>query len=116
MVAWLAGPGAADVNGQVFVVFGGRVHLMRGWDMVGEVEQDHRWTVEELDRPQGRAVRRAPAGDPEDGFRAVRREQDMALTELAGKELGSQTVVIEPGPVQAFARAVTDASAGVHDR
>src|SRR4029453_18852405 len=36
IVTWLAGPGAADVTGQVFVVFGGRIHLMAGWEMVGE--------------------------------------------------------------------------------
>jgi hypothetical protein len=32
----------------------------------------------------------------------------MALTELKGKELGSTTVRIERGPVQVFARAITD--------
>ncbi len=32
----------------------------------------------------------------------------MALTELAGTDLGSQTVVIEQGPVRAFARSVKD--------
>ncbi len=48
VVAWLAGPSATGVSGQVFVVVGGRVHLMSGWDMVGEIEQDHRWSVAEL--------------------------------------------------------------------
>jgi hypothetical protein len=33
---------------------------------------------------------------------------DVALTELAGKELGSQTIVIEQGPVRVFAKAVKD--------
>ena len=32
----------------------------------------------------------------------------MALTELAGTELGTQTVTIEQGPVRAFATAVKD--------
>ncbi len=32
----------------------------------------------------------------------------MALTELKGTELGSQTIVIEQGPVRAFATAVKD--------
>jgi hypothetical protein len=32
----------------------------------------------------------------------------MALTELKGTELGTQTVVIEQGPVRAFAKAVGD--------
>jgi NAD(P)-dependent dehydrogenase (short-subunit alcohol dehydrogenase family) len=48
VVAWLASDAAASVTGQVFVVFGGRVHLMEGWTMVGEVEQHHRWSVDEL--------------------------------------------------------------------
>jgi hypothetical protein len=33
---------------------------------------------------------------------------DVALTELAGTELGSQTIVIEQGPVRAFASAIKD--------
>jgi NAD(P)-dependent dehydrogenase (short-subunit alcohol dehydrogenase family) len=48
VVAWLSSDKAAGITGQVFVVFGGRVHLMKGWDMVGEIEQDHAWSVEEL--------------------------------------------------------------------
>jgi hypothetical protein len=32
----------------------------------------------------------------------------VALTELAGMELGSQTIVIEQGPVRAFAKSVKD--------
>jgi NAD(P)-dependent dehydrogenase (short-subunit alcohol dehydrogenase family) len=48
VVAWLASDQAAGVSGQVLVVFGGRVHLMAGWDMVGEIEQPARWTVDAL--------------------------------------------------------------------
>jgi hypothetical protein len=33
---------------------------------------------------------------------------DVALTELAGTELGSQTIVIEQGPVRAFAKSIKD--------
>jgi hypothetical protein len=33
---------------------------------------------------------------------------DVALTELAGTELGSQTITIEQGPVRVFAKAVKD--------
>ncbi len=32
----------------------------------------------------------------------------MALTELIGTELGTQTIIVEQGPVRAFAAAVTD--------
>ena len=48
VVAWLCSPLAERISGQVFVVFGGRVHRMKNWDMVGEIEQDHTWSVEEL--------------------------------------------------------------------
>jgi hypothetical protein len=40
-----------------------------------------------------------------------RGELALALTELAGTELGVQTVTIEQGPVRAFARAVKDDAA-----
>src|SRR3954454_3869691 len=40
VVAWLAGDSAAAVTGQVFVVFASRIHLMSGWEMVGEITQD----------------------------------------------------------------------------
>jgi NAD(P)-dependent dehydrogenase (short-subunit alcohol dehydrogenase family) len=46
VVAWLASAAAHDVTGQVFVVFGGRIHLFRGWEMVSEIERDEQWTVD----------------------------------------------------------------------
>jgi len=48
VVAWLASDDAADVTGQTFVVFGGRVHLMEGWTMVSEIEQGSQWSVDAL--------------------------------------------------------------------
>ncbi len=45
VVAWLASDAAANVNGQVFVVIGGRIFWMHGWSMDGEIEQGGRWTV-----------------------------------------------------------------------
>ena len=48
VVAWLASDAAADVNGQVFVVTGGRIHLFQGWTMVAEIEQGERWTVDSI--------------------------------------------------------------------
>ena len=49
VVAWLASDAAAKVNGQVFVVIGGRIHWMHGWTMEGEIEQPARWTVDAID-------------------------------------------------------------------
>jgi NAD(P)-dependent dehydrogenase (short-subunit alcohol dehydrogenase family) len=48
VVAWLAGDDAADVTGQVFVVFANRLHLMDGWDLFATVETEGRWTLDEL--------------------------------------------------------------------
>ncbi|WP_334143587.1 SDR family NAD(P)-dependent oxidoreductase [Rhabdothermincola sp.] len=48
VVAWLAGDDAADVSGQVFVVFANRLHLMDGWDLANTIETEGRWTVGEL--------------------------------------------------------------------
>jgi NAD(P)-dependent dehydrogenase (short-subunit alcohol dehydrogenase family) len=50
LVAWLAGEEAADVNGQCFVVFGGKVLLTQGWHTVASLEKDQAWTVEELSK------------------------------------------------------------------
>ena len=60
VVVWLASDDAADVSGQVFVVFGDRVHLMDGLGpRRTTVETDGRWTVDRAEDAQGRAVRRA---------------------------------------------------------
>jgi NAD(P)-dependent dehydrogenase (short-subunit alcohol dehydrogenase family) len=50
MVVFLASDAAADVSGQVFVVFGPNLYLMEGWQMVSELHRDDggRWTPEEL--------------------------------------------------------------------
>ena len=48
LVGWLASDEAADVTGQTFVVFGGKVLLTEGWHVVNSVAKDGPWTVEEL--------------------------------------------------------------------
>ncbi|HEX4819327.1 MAG TPA: SDR family oxidoreductase [Acidimicrobiales bacterium] len=68
VVAWLASDAAADVTGQVFVVFGGRLHLMEGWTMVGEIEQGERWSVEAIDARRGELFGERRSGTPRMGF------------------------------------------------
>ena len=68
VVAWLASDAAAGVTGQVFVVFGGRIHLFEGWTMVSEIEQGERWTVDAIAARARRAVRRPQTGAPTMGF------------------------------------------------
>jgi NAD(P)-dependent dehydrogenase (short-subunit alcohol dehydrogenase family) len=49
LVVFLASDAAADVSGQVFVVFGTKIHLMQGWTKVNTLDRGvGRWTPEEL--------------------------------------------------------------------
>jgi NAD(P)-dependent dehydrogenase (short-subunit alcohol dehydrogenase family) len=48
MVGFLASDAAADVNGQVFVVFGANIWVVQGFQPVGELHRDHKWTPSEL--------------------------------------------------------------------
>jgi NAD(P)-dependent dehydrogenase (short-subunit alcohol dehydrogenase family) len=49
MVAFLASDEAADISGQVFVVFGTRVHLMEGFTLANTLDRvEGRWTPQEL--------------------------------------------------------------------
>jgi len=68
VVAWLASPDAADVTGQVFVVFGGRLHLMEGWTMVSEVEQTQRWSVDAIAARKAELFNERRSGAPKMGF------------------------------------------------
>jgi NAD(P)-dependent dehydrogenase (short-subunit alcohol dehydrogenase family) len=52
-VCWLATEAAAEVSGQVFVVFGGRVHLLQGFTELSSLDRGGRWTVQELVDRQG---------------------------------------------------------------
>ncbi len=49
-VTYLAGPAAADINGQVFVVYGATVKRMRMWSPMAEIVSDRPWTDDELAR------------------------------------------------------------------
>jgi NAD(P)-dependent dehydrogenase (short-subunit alcohol dehydrogenase family) len=48
IVGFLATDAAADVNGQILVVWADHVYLMQGWSLAGEVAKGDRWTVSEL--------------------------------------------------------------------
>jgi NAD(P)-dependent dehydrogenase (short-subunit alcohol dehydrogenase family) len=52
-VVFLAGPHAAKISGQVFVVHGGTVTRLVAWQELAQIQVDHRWSQEEL-------VERAP--------------------------------------------------------
>jgi NAD(P)-dependent dehydrogenase (short-subunit alcohol dehydrogenase family) len=49
VVGWLASPAAADVSGQVFIVWGSEVQVARTWTLGGSVNAgDTAWTVDTL--------------------------------------------------------------------
>jgi NAD(P)-dependent dehydrogenase (short-subunit alcohol dehydrogenase family) len=49
LVGFLASDAAADVSGQVFVMWGAHAYLMSGWSLANDFDAgDRRWTVEEL--------------------------------------------------------------------
>lgn len=68
VVAWLAGDAAAEVNGQVFVVFANRVHLMSGWGLESTIETDGQWTVEDLVSQGDALFTDRDPGLPQPGF------------------------------------------------
>ena len=68
VVAWLAGDAATGVSGQVFVVFGGHVHLMTGWSLASTVAQDRRWTVDALQARSAELFGERSSGVPQMGF------------------------------------------------
>jgi NAD(P)-dependent dehydrogenase (short-subunit alcohol dehydrogenase family) len=53
VVAWLATDETSDVNGQVFVVIGGDVWVMKGWSIAGHLHKDGPWSPEELQAARG---------------------------------------------------------------
>jgi NAD(P)-dependent dehydrogenase (short-subunit alcohol dehydrogenase family) len=67
-VAWLASDQAGDVTGQVFVVFAGRIHLMHGWSMAGEIERPDRWSASEIAEHAPHLFGAHSSGLPRAGF------------------------------------------------
>jgi NAD(P)-dependent dehydrogenase (short-subunit alcohol dehydrogenase family) len=47
-IVYLCGPDGGRISGQTFVVGGGRIELMTGWDRVNVVEKKGRWALDEL--------------------------------------------------------------------
>lgn len=71
VVGFLASDSAADVSGQVFVVWGSHAYLMRGWSLVNDFDAgDRRWTIEELIAGKADLFAPVPRGSkiPQMGF------------------------------------------------
>jgi NAD(P)-dependent dehydrogenase (short-subunit alcohol dehydrogenase family) len=68
LIGFLATDEAADVNGQVFVVFGGNIWAMGGFHPVGEVHRDRAWTPAELVEAKGELFKGIGSGIPKFSF------------------------------------------------
>ncbi|WP_428339017.1 SDR family NAD(P)-dependent oxidoreductase [Mycobacterium sp.] len=55
-LTYLASDAAANITGQVFVVHGGTVSWLKGWTETANIEQDRRWTLEELDEAAAQLI------------------------------------------------------------
>jgi hypothetical protein len=65
LVGWLASPAAADVSGQVFIVWGSEITLAEGWRPVVKIDaRGQRWTVDELVAQGPRLFRDRDSGVP----------------------------------------------------
>jgi NAD(P)-dependent dehydrogenase (short-subunit alcohol dehydrogenase family) len=64
VVGWLASDAAAEVSGQVFLVTGGRVHLISAFEEASVIRKDQRWTVDELMAAQAELFARRPSTIP----------------------------------------------------
>ena len=61
-------PTSADINGQIFVVFGGNIYAMSGFQAVGQVTRDAAWTPQELVDAKGELFKGISSGVPNFSF------------------------------------------------
>ena len=61
LVAFLASDSAAHISGQVFLVFGGQVQLMKPWTAGPTIDRGERWSVGELDAEIGKLFTEHPS-------------------------------------------------------
>jgi NAD(P)-dependent dehydrogenase (short-subunit alcohol dehydrogenase family) len=68
VVAFLAAPESADINGQILVVFGGSIYAMSAFKAAGQVTRDAAWTPEELIGAKGELFKGISSGVPDFSF------------------------------------------------
>jgi NAD(P)-dependent dehydrogenase (short-subunit alcohol dehydrogenase family) len=68
LVTFLASPEAADITGQIFVVFGGNIYAMSGFAPAGRLTRDAAWSPQELIDAKGELFKGIDSGVPPFGF------------------------------------------------
>ncbi|HSZ37945.1 MAG TPA: SDR family oxidoreductase [Acidimicrobiales bacterium] len=68
VVAFLAAPESADVNGQILVVFGDEVYVMSAFQAIGQVRRGKAWTPSDLVAAKGDLFKGISSGVPDFSF------------------------------------------------
>jgi NAD(P)-dependent dehydrogenase (short-subunit alcohol dehydrogenase family) len=68
LVCFLATPAAADINGQILVVFGGSIWVMSAFQPVGELIRDAEWSPQDLIAAKGDLFKGLDSGVAKFGF------------------------------------------------
>jgi NAD(P)-dependent dehydrogenase (short-subunit alcohol dehydrogenase family) len=68
LVCFLATPAAADINGQILVVFGGSIWVMSAFQPVGELIRESEWTPQDLIAAKGDLFKGLDPGIGKFGF------------------------------------------------
>lgn len=64
LVAFLASDAASDINGQVFVIFGGMIEVIEQFHPAGSLTKAGRWTLGELAAAKAELFGEMPTGLP----------------------------------------------------
>jgi NAD(P)-dependent dehydrogenase (short-subunit alcohol dehydrogenase family) len=68
LVVFLATPEAADITGQIFVVFGGSIYAMSSYHPVGQLTREAEWTPQQLIEAKGELFKGVSSGVPPFSF------------------------------------------------
>jgi NAD(P)-dependent dehydrogenase (short-subunit alcohol dehydrogenase family) len=68
VVGFLAAPDAADISGQIFVVFGGNIYAMSAYKPVGQLTREAEWTPGQLLAAKGDLFKGVSSGVPPFSF------------------------------------------------
>jgi NAD(P)-dependent dehydrogenase (short-subunit alcohol dehydrogenase family) len=68
LVCFLATPEAAEINGQILVVFGGSIWVMSAFQPVGEISRDAAWSPQDLIEAKGDLFKGLDTGIAKFGF------------------------------------------------